>query len=190
MIRLNWFRVIGALSACFLLAIGVPSVSAPHLEELLGPSMQPEWPASTTLSIGSGDVTPGGSITVPLVASLGRETLGAVTVEIEYDPAVVDATGCSRDPGGVLDLAMCNANMAAGKVGLTAVSTAGVSGDVVLAKVTFRAVGSVGESSELKLTAGTFADPAGQPLGTTVEDGQITIRGDPDTRIYLPLVVR
>ena len=56
-----------------------------------------------TLQVGSGEMAPGGSISVPVTADLGGDLLGAGTVEIRYDPAVLDATGCNEDPEGRFD---------------------------------------------------------------------------------------
>jgi hypothetical protein len=130
---------------------------------------------SAVLAIGSGDVAPGDSIAVPMTAALGSALLGAATVEIQYDPAVVSPTGCAADSGGVFDLALCNVSYAADTIRFTAISAAGVSGDLTLANITFEAVGAAGESSLLALTPTTFASPSGQPLDVTVQDGRISI---------------
>ncbi|MGD9148519.1 MAG: cohesin domain-containing protein [Anaerolineae bacterium] len=146
------------------------------------------WACSeAVLSIGSGVVEPGGSVTVPMTTSLGAYLLGATTVQVDYDPAVVEAIACDADPGGEFDFALCNIDLAPDQVGLTAISAFGVSGYVVLAEVTFLAVGETGESSSLTLTANTFAHPGGQPLAVTVHDGQLDIAAT--STIYLPLVL-
>lgn len=173
--KTNRFRALSALLVGLLLLCLVPFTSATAPATIQGQSRGPDSPEAATLSIGSGNVEPGGSITVPLSTSLGTENLGAATIQIQYDPDVVNATNCVADPGGVLDTALCNENQAANQVAFTAISAAGVSGDVVLAEVTFQAVGTAGESSDLTLTASTFADPAGQPLNPTLQNGQIAI---------------
>jgi hypothetical protein len=160
-----------------------PGVAAPFRQgwqpDVIGPLQ------TVTLNIGSGDVDPGGSLTVPLTTDLGGETLGAATVEIQYDPAVLDATACTADPGGVLDYALCNIDLATDKVGFTSISAAGVTGSPLLVEITFEAVGNPGDSSSLTLTPTTFADPSGQPFSVDPAIGMINV--DLLSKIYLPI---
>jgi hypothetical protein len=124
-------------------------------------------------------VEPGGSLAVPLTANLGGETLGAATIEIQYDPAVVDPAGCNADPGNLFDLALCNTDAGPGLVSFTAISAVGVTGDPLLAEITFQAIGDPGDNSPLTLTPTTFADPSGQPISVNVVNGQINIGNTP-----------
>jgi hypothetical protein len=126
--------------------------------------------------MGSGDLAPGDSITLPLTASLGSASLGAATIEIQYDATVLDATSCEEDPGSALDVAICNIDPAADKVGFTAISASGVPGDLVLAQVTFQAVGGAGDSSTLDVSVPTLADPDGTPIPVQAEDGLINVK--------------
>ncbi len=132
-------------------------------------------PSSATLSIGSGDVLPGDSITVALLSSLGPELLGAATIQIQYDPTVLHAISCSADPNAAFDMALCNPDFDTDKVKLTAISVLGVSQDVRLAEITFQAIGQGGQSSVLDLTASVFADLATNPISCDERDGQIHI---------------
>ena len=102
-----------------------------------------------TLTIGSGEVPLGGSITVPMTVTLGSENLGAATIDIQYDPNVLTVTGCSADPDNAFDFAQCNPNFASDTVRFAALSGSGVSGDLLLAEITFQAVGEPEESSVL-----------------------------------------
>jgi|GEM_PF-2413343 len=128
-----------------------------------------------TLTIGSGNVAPGDTIMVPLEASLGSEILVTGTIEIQYDPTVLEATGCVADPGSLFDTAECNDAFAADKVRLAAISSGGVSGDPRLAELTFRAVGTAGYSSALALTVDTFEDPDGLAIDVALVNGQVNI---------------
>ena len=87
----------------------------------------------------------------------------------------------------MLDTAICNINLAADKVGFTAISAVGASGDLVLAEITFEAIGIVGDTSTLTLNPTTFSDPAGQPIEVITHNGSILI---PGVAVYLPLVLR
>lgn len=140
------------------------------------------------LRVGSGEVAPGDLITVPVTADLDGEALGAATIEITYDPTVINATGCAADPDDLFDSALCNTAAASDTVKLTAVSVGGVSGGLALADVSFLAVGEVGDTSPLTLTVDPFADPDGQPISHTLEHGRIDIV--PPFSVYLPLALR
>jgi hypothetical protein len=177
-----------SIDALFILQceVGIPNPFCPALSSAMPPwdgwlpDTQPGiyGPLQTaTLSIGSGDVGPGDSIAVPMGANLDGETLGAATIEIQYDPTVVDAIACTADPGGVFDFAFCNVDAAPDRVAFTAISAVGVTGNPFLAEITFQAVGSIGDSSALTLTPSTFADPSGQPISVNVQSGQINIVG-------------
>ncbi len=132
----------------------------------------------TTLTIGSGNVASGDTIMVPLDTSLGSEVLGATTIEIQYDPTVLEATDCTADPGHLFDTALCNFELAPDQVVFTAISASGVSGDPRLAEITFQAVGTAGESSTLTLTTDPFSDPDGLPIDVTLGNGQVNITND------------
>ena len=134
----------------------------------------------TTLHVGSGEVAPGGSISVPVTADLGGDLLGAGTVEIRYDPAVLDATGCSVDPEGRFDYKYCNANynndgVNPDSVRLNLTSLAGVTGQLTLANITFQAVGSAGSASNLDVVPVVLSDPEGAALTVSDNYGQVCV---------------
>ena len=147
-------------------------------------------PLAATLGIGSGSLAPGGRLDVPLTTNLGNHVLGAATIEVQYDPDILAVTSCTEDPGSAFDLAVCNADMAAGKVGITAVSAKGVSGDVVLVQINFQATGVEGDTSPLFLAADPFADPSARAIEVALQNGQIDVRARGDHRLHLPLVLR
>jgi hypothetical protein len=184
-----------SVDALFILqcevGISNPFCPAPGAAAPFGRGWQPDviGPLQTvTLNIGSGDVEPGSRLTVPLTTDLGDETLAAATVEIQYDPAVLEVIACTADPGGVLDYALCNIDLAAGKVGFTSISAAGVTGSPLLAEVTFQAIGNPGESSALTLTPTTFAYPSGQPISVDQGTGKINV--ELLSKIYLPIAAK
>jgi hypothetical protein len=135
----------------------------------------------TTLSIASGQVAAGASVTLPVTAALpaGRSVRDAI-VEVRYDPAVVDATACRVDPDGLFDFALCDVNYDddendpdAVRFGLVSIS--GVTGTLLMANLTFQAVGAAGMSSTLDLVPVAFADPGTALLPVTGQDGEIVI---------------
>jgi hypothetical protein len=169
---------------------GIHNSFCPVVNAAMSPEHEPAAPNDAILSIGSGTVAPGESLKVPLTASLGEAKFGAATITIRYDPVVLKATACDEDPDDALDMALCNINKAPGETGFTTISAAGVSGEVMLAEVTFEAIGAEGDRSPLTLVADPFAGPSGQALDVTIQNGQVEVWEDGEHEIYLPLVLR
>jgi hypothetical protein len=142
----------------------------------------------SVIRIGSALVKEGESARVSVSAALGSNLLGAVTIVIRYDPAVVDATTCVGDPNDRFDMSLCNARYADDAVIFAAWSEHGITGDLLLAEITFEALGMPGQVSPLVLTATTFADPGGHPIPVSLQNGAITV-WLPTTMQYLPLVL-
>jgi uncharacterized repeat protein (TIGR01451 family) len=133
---------------------------------------------TATLGIGSGEVALGESISVPITTNLAGNTLGAATIEVRYDPTVVTAVACSVDPAGLFDSKTCNPYYKTDTVRFNLASLSGVTGNPLLANVTFRAIGSPGGSSVLDVVPQVFVDPSGNPIPVTDQDGQIRITGE------------
>ena len=136
------------------------------------------------IEVGSGTVAPAASLTIPVTFHLDTFLLGAATVEVRYDPAVVNATACAADPNNLFDSKFCNANydndgVNPDAVRFNLVSLAGLSGDVLAANITFQAVGGVGESSALQALSVTFTDPSGTPIPVGILNGSIVIGSTP-----------
>ena len=136
----------------------------------------------TTVRIGSGSVAPGGQLTVPLEAlDVPSPGLGAFIIDISYDPSVVDPVDCNANPEGDLDLGFCNFDFERDDVNPDTIrvggfrASEGATGDLSLADITFRGVGSTGSQSPLTLTIVEFADTSQQPIPATTEDGTITV---------------
>ena len=66
--------------------------------------VSPGRAALATVTIESAVVQPGGSVSVSVDAFLSPDLLAATTIEIDYDPGVVDAVGCTTVAGS------CNIN--------------------------------------------------------------------------------
>ncbi len=119
-----------------------------------------EAQSSTTVTSGSASVAPLDSIVLDLDAvGVPVQGLGAVTIDVLFDPSVVDPTACAADPNNLFDLGSCNVDFASNALRFTALSSAGVAGSFPLADVTFRAIGAVGQSSALDVSIVTFAAP-------------------------------
>jgi hypothetical protein len=128
--------------------------------------------ATGTLGIGSASMAPGAQGNVDLSASVTSPGLGAWTVDITYDPAVVSVPsgGCTAQQNGV-----CNPAYTATQIRITGASASGLSGAKVLGTITFQC-NALGTSA-LTLTTNVFADATiGNPTNVTptVTNGSIT----------------
>ncbi|MCH8949723.1 MAG: hypothetical protein IIB87_05040 [Chloroflexi bacterium] len=101
--------------------------------------------------------------------------LGAWTLDIAYDPAVVTPVGCSAALGGI-----CNVAFNANTVRILGVSALGVAGDAELGEIVFECK-QAGESV-LELTTLVFADAtvgAPQPIAAVIKHGSVTCSVEP-----------
>lgn len=123
------------------------------------------------ITMQSGAVTPGGSVTLSLDAHADAPGIGAYTVDITFDPAVVHAESCDSDPG------LCNKAAAPDRVRLAGISLEGLSGDVKIADIVFSAAGAPGDHTSLQVHIVQLAGPAGQDLGgqAQIANGGVTI---------------
>ena len=142
----------------------------------------PECWFVTTLRIGSAIVPPGGNATVPLEAlDVPSPGLGAFVIDISYDPSVVEPVDCNANPEGDLDMGFCGLSFERDDVNPDTIrlggfrTSAGATGDLSLADITFQGVGSSGSQSPLVVTIVEFADTSQQPIPATTEDGTITV---------------
>jgi len=135
---------------------------------------------AVTVRVGSGTVTPGGTITLPVeIVGAPAPGVGAVSVEAQFDPAVLDATGCTKDPNGVYDSGACNPDFNndgayPDSAKCVATSVSGVAGDSVVCEVTFGTVCQIGDTLTVHPVVVVLADPDGNPISYAVEDGTIT----------------
>ncbi|MEE8347861.1 MAG: cohesin domain-containing protein, partial [Dehalococcoidia bacterium] len=128
------------------------------------------------------------SITVPVTVEgvPPGSPLAAATIEVRYDPAVLDATACNVDPGGIFDSGFCNPNFDNDGINPDAVrfnvtSVLGLSSDLLLTNITFKAVGQPGDTGVLNVSISAFADPDGNPVSVTGQDGETCLTPcDPD----------
>lgn len=126
---------------------------------------------SETIAISSATAAPGAQASVNLEAlNIGAPGLGAWTIDITYDPAVLSAASCTPAQGGV-----CNTAYGANTVRVSGASAMGVAGNNLLASITFdcdvEGSSSVTPIIDLLVDA-TIGDP--QPLEATAQGGSIT----------------
>lgn len=152
-------------------------------------------PTGALVRSGSASVDPGSSKAVPVEAlNLVAPGLGAATIDMHYDPSVVDAAACQIDPNSSLDAGECilhydHDGVFPDTVRFYLSSTTGVAGDFLLANITFQAVGESITSSILGVEPIVFEDPEGTPIPVTGLDGTICVTPC-EALVFLPLVMR
>ena len=112
---------------------------------------------------------------VSLDAEVGAPGLSAFSVDIVFDPAVVDLVSCEP-----LGFALCNPEVAPGIARVSGITIPSIVGPVTLADFTFQAIGEAGSRSPLDLQLIDFADDVFEDLipTTVVTDGEIAIAAD------------
>jgi len=201
------FHLVGAAGECDPLDVRIRTFADPNGNPISasdtdgqicidgGPSPTPEATATATVTptptppptptagakvrIGSGWGGQSSEVTVPLEALdvPAPPGLGAITVDIVYDDSL-EPTAWNKT-GSPLDMATCSLAYATNTIRCSGISAAGVSGDVLVANLTFRLVAPPDECDPLDVQIRTFADPDGNPIPVTDEDGEICIGGSP-----------
>ena len=104
------------------------------------------------ISIDSITITPGGGTTLQVNAlNMPAPGLGAWSIGVEYDPSILSALSCSPVPGSV-----CNVDFSARQVRIVGASASGLTGDSVLASITFNC--NRAGVSDLVIDVSEFAD--------------------------------
>ena len=128
------------------------------------------------ISVEDFEVESGGNVNVAIKIENGAN-VGSLDLTLFFDPSVVRVSNVS---GGDFDFIFSNLeNTTAGSIRIAAFQgpSAGLNGDVVVANVTFMAVGSVGSSTPLTLDVTTLKDasPACSPIPYCIENGTLVI---------------
>jgi hypothetical protein len=121
-------------------------------------------------------------VTVEVINVPPDTKLGAVTIEVTYDPAQLTVAGCGPPAQSRFEAVLCNANDR-GIVRLSALSTGGVSGDAVIAQLDLQSQGIGVTVAPLVLTVTTFVDTNASPIPFNLQNGAVIFRcraGDVD----------
>ncbi|PXF62187.1 MAG: hypothetical protein C4B59_00835 [Candidatus Methanogaster sp.] len=125
---------------------------------------------ATTVSIADATVKPGDVITLPIM--IGNITdYGTGTIEIDYNSSVVHVTDVTNGPRSLV--AAHNVDNTIGLVEISASNQYGVSGDIIFANVTFKAIRA--GSTPLNLTVTLLGDISYNEIPATVSNGSIEI---------------
>jgi len=133
-----------------------------------------------TVSIGGGTVSQGANITVDLtVTPTGATIVGALDLDIDYDPAVLTVVNASA--------ATCNETFDANTIRCSLANLSGLSG--VVSTIEFNAIGANGTSSLLDVIITTCADDTGANLTCTDQDGTINVQAPTPSPTPVPTAV-
>jgi hypothetical protein len=137
-----------------------------------------------TVGIEDGQIPAGGTEVTRLSAlGVADPPVCGVTVDVSYDRLVKVATDCEADPEGNFDLAACNVDYASDTVRVAVTHADGITDDIPLLDITWCALGSAGESSDLDVRIVSFLDCADTPAEITPvaeQDGvNIVVAGPP-----------
>ena len=137
---------------------------------------------------GSGVILPPGeTVTLP-VEAIGVQNLGATTVMVGYDPTLLQAVGCQRNPE--FDLGLCNLQFDQDDDGVpdavcfNVISLNGLSATeevpLNLTDITWAVVGRpcLKITNTLEVEVLTFTDPYAIPISVSAENGQVTVETD------------
>ena len=125
---------------------------------------------ATTVSIADVTVEPEGVITIPIMVSEITD-YGTGTINIGYDPSVVRVTDVADGPES--QVAAHNMNNTIGLVEISASNPYGVSGDIIFANVTFKAIGT--GSTPLNLNVTVLGNISYNEIPVTLSNGSIEI---------------
>jgi hypothetical protein len=141
------------------------------------PMLSPAAAAATTVSIQDVTVLPGGSATIPIMITDVTD-VGVAAIEFSFNPSVVHVTAVTDSQFDVCDPTIDNVT---GEFEIAGVQfwSSGLNGNVRLANVTLKAVGTAGQSSPLNLTINELktVGPPSQNIPADVDDGTFTITG-------------
>jgi hypothetical protein len=126
---------------------------------------------STTVSIASQTAASGSTVTVPIMAN-NITNVAAYTISLTYDSnvIVVDNVGA-----GTLGEVTTSINNITGETQMSAFSTTPQSGNIILANVSLRAVGTIGQTSPLTLSITILSDDNGNTIPATVDNGTFSV---------------
>jgi hypothetical protein len=131
-----------------------------------------EWTALLKVDIGDYTLSPGSTVSAPITI-YGIQNYGTGTISVAFDKSVAQVTNVESSSDSTVTSS--NINNYAGTVTISAWNVNGVSGDVVFAYVTFKAVGDLETSTDLDLTVISLKDTSYNTLLTYTDDGSIAI---------------
>jgi hypothetical protein len=141
---------------------------------------------------GKGSAEASASVAVPIEAlNLISPGLGQAIIDVNYDPAIVNATACQANPNAAFTSGQCDLNynrdgIYPDTVRFNITAASGVTADSLLASVTFQAVGKSFARSLLGVLPVAFIDANGANMPVTGLDGLVCVTAC-EVKLYLPI---
>ncbi len=151
----------------------VPTIILLTLIFLFAFAITQGFDTTAIVSIGNLTSAPGETVTAPIFIN-NVENYGTGTMSITYDPVVVHVTDVSSGPDSTVTA--WNVDNTIGVVKISAWNMQGVTGDIIFANVTFKAVRNAGSTS-LNLSIIKLRDYFDPPndIPTTIKNGSFSI---------------
>lgn len=140
------------------------------------PTVPPTPVENPIVSIGSVYASPGSTATTQVTLQ-NMTDFGAASINLTYNPGVVQVTSASLGFSGSGGALTYNIDNTIGKARFLITTTAmpGPNAPLTLLNIQMQAAGSTGQSSPLDLTVDTLAHSLGSTVTPTVNDGSFTI---------------
>jgi hypothetical protein len=127
-------------------------------------------PPYVILDPASQALAPRTTMTLEVIASAAPGQLSDWSVDVAYDPTVLQVTGCTLVAPGA-----CNPRFGPHMVRIDGGTTTPRSGPVTLARITFSAVGGHGAKSQVRVVPVSLTSATGASLTPKVGNSQIEI---------------
>ena len=134
--------------------------------------LENEWTALLKVDIDDYTLAPGSTVKAPITV-YGIQNYGTGTISVAFDKAVAQVTTVESSSDSTVTSS--NIDNPAGIVTISAWNVTGVSGDIVFAYVTFKAVGALGSSTALDLTVSSLRDISYNNLPAYTDNGSLAI---------------
>jgi hypothetical protein len=136
---------------------------------------------------------------MPVMATTTGDKLGALVVNVQYDPALLQPVSCSSDPADAFDYSSCNLayerdQSAPDTLRFNLISAAGRTGEPILAKLIFEIIGQSAEATKVHAYAEAWTE-RGEPVVPGVQFGAARVtepggQSEFNTTLSLPLILR
>jgi hypothetical protein len=134
--------------------------------------------SEVTVSMGNMEVSPGGTVIVPIMVR-NVTALGGGVVCISYNSSIIHVTGVRAGGWNALAIGAWSSNNSGnpGSVRIASYSlwVPGQTGDVIFAEVTYKAVGAADNTSALNISVESLFNIGYTDIPATVENGSLSI---------------
>ncbi|HSO27421.1 MAG TPA: cohesin domain-containing protein [Anaerolineales bacterium] len=180
-----WLKLIWrAVLTCAVLCAAFPTAAPPVIAAAPAQPVAGTQAVQLEINIASAALDPGREVDIPLAAVASQGVvLGALTLEVQYDPSVLQPVDCRADPDNLFDADSCNLSYGPGAILLNFLSDKGRTGDFNLAILRLRAI-KAGQQTMVTILPLTVASPSGKAVEVLAHESSITVADS--WLLYLP----